>query len=154
MDFQRFAMGTVTVETKNSPFSIRLLRLLLLEQDASEAAKILRELKDAGMELAPCVAANQAEFQHALSSGKFDAIVSAWKFAGAETQEALRMLRESNRETPLVLVTGESEERAAEDCIKCGAADYVSRDRLARLPFALKRAAGEHGSADEATRLR
>ena len=154
MFFQRFAMGTVTVEKKNSTSSIRLLRLLLLEQNPSDAARILRELKDSGLEIAPCIAANQSEFQQALSSGKFDAVISAWTLADDDGQEALRILRESCREIPLVLVTGESEEKASAECLKCGAIDYVSKDRLARLPFALKRAVGEHRLSDETTRLR
>src|ERR1700752_143875 len=127
MFFQRFAMGTVTVEKKNSTSSIRLLRLLLLEQNPSDAAKILRELKDSGLEIAPCVAANQSEFQHALRSGKFDAVISAWTLAADNGQEAVSILRESCREIPLVLVSGESEEKASAECLKCGAIDYVSK---------------------------
>jgi PAS domain S-box-containing protein len=147
-------MGTVTVETKNSISSVRLFRLLLLEQDTANAVKILRELKDSGLEIAPCIAANQSELRNALTSGKFDAVISGWTFASNETQEALRMIRESCQGTPLVLVTGEPEEKAAEDCLKCGAVDYVSRDHLARLCFALKRVLAEAPSADEATCLR
>lgn len=147
-------MGTVTVESRNSTSSIRLLRLLLLEQDPADAAEILRELKASGLEIAPCIAANQSEFQNAVNSGKFDAVISARTLADGDGLEALRILRESSRETPLVLVTGEPEEKAAAECLKCGAIDYVSRDRLGRLPFALKRAVGEHRLSDETNRLR
>jgi len=147
-------MGTVTIETKNPASSIRLLRLLLLEHDPSEAANILRELKDLGLEMAPCHAADAVEFRKALSSGKFDVIICAWTLADVDGQKALRALRKNHGDTPLVLITGESEEKAAEDCGRCGAVDYVSKDRLARLPFALKRAVGEHRLAGEVARLR
>jgi PAS domain S-box-containing protein len=147
-------MGTVTIEAKNPAFSIRLLRLLLLEQDHSSAAKILRELKESGLEIAPCIAGGAQECKKALNSGKYDAIISTWKLADGDGQEVLRELRENHGDTPLVLVTGESEEKAAEDCARCGAVDYVSKDRLARLPFALKRAVSERRLAVEVARLR
>jgi two-component system cell cycle sensor histidine kinase/response regulator CckA len=147
------AMGTLTVETKNSTSSVRLLRLLLLDQDTSDAAKILRELKEAGLEIAPCVAGNKLEFKNALSSKKFDAVISTWAYSDADGQEALQILHESRGETPLVLVTGASEEKAAQECARCGAIDYVTRDRLARLPFALKRALGEQRLKEETARL-
>jgi len=147
-------MGTVTIEARNPAFSIRLLRLLLLEQDPSNAANILRELKESGLEIAPCIAGDALEFKKALNSGKFDLIISAWKLADGDGREALDILRKNHGDTPLVLVTGEPEAKAAEDCARCGAVDYVSKDRLARLPFALKRAVGEHRLAVEVARLR
>lgn len=147
-------MGTVTIETKNPASSIRLLRLLLLEQDPADSAKIQRELQDSGLEIAPCIAVDALEFKKALNSGKFDAVISAWKLADGDGQEVLHALRENRCDAPLVLVTGEPEEKAAEDCAKCGAVDYVAKDRLARLPLALKRAVSEQRLALEVARLR
>ena len=86
-------MGTVIVQTKDSGPSVRLLRLLLLAQDTSDVTKILRELKDAGLEIAPCVAENQLELQSALNGENFDAVISTWTFAESDGQEALRVLR-------------------------------------------------------------
>lgn len=147
-------MGTVTVETKNSVSSIRVLRLLLLEQDPSDAAQMLRKLKDSGLEIAPCIAGDKEEFKNALKTGNFDAVISAWKLADGDGQQALRILHDNRSNIPLLLVTGEPEEEAAEECARCGAVDYVSRDHLARLPFALRRAVGEHRLSAESARLR
>ena len=147
-------MGTVTVETKNSVSSIRVLRLLLLEQDPSDAAQMLRKLKDSGLEIAPCIAGDKEEFKNALKTGNFDAVISAWKLADGDGQQALRILHDNRSDIPLLLVTGEPEEEAAEECARCGAADYVLKDCLARLPFALRRAVGEHRLSAESARLR
>ena len=147
-------MGTVTVETISSNASTRPLRLLLLEQNASDADQILRELKNSGLEIEPCIAGNQLEFKNALSLGKFDAVISAWTPSDGDGQAKLRVLLETCRETPLVLISGESDEKAAAECDKCGALDYVSKDRLARLPFALSRAMGEYRLREEKARLR
>jgi len=147
-------MGTVIVQMKDSGPSARLLRLLLFAQDTSDGEKILRQLKDSGLEIAPCVAENQLQFQNTLESGKFDAVITACAFSDSDSKEALRVLREYCRTTPLLLVTAEKEEKAVADCAKCGAIDYVSKDRLARLPFALKRAVDAHRMSEETARLR
>ncbi len=147
-------MGPVTVETKISASSAPALRLLLLEQDSSEAARILGELKRAGLAITPCIAGNQLEFKHALSHEKFDVVLSAGRLPDSDGLEALQFLRASGLETPFVLLTGESEEKAAGECMKFGASDYVTKDRLARLPFALKRALGEQQLLEDAARMR
>src|SRR5437879_10136974 len=101
----RLSMGPVTVEIKNSASTMNVLRLLLLEENASDAARILRELKSAGVEIAPTIAGNQLEFKNALHAGKFDAVVAAWKLPDGDGLEALQILRASGHKTPLVLVT-------------------------------------------------
>jgi DNA-binding response OmpR family regulator len=147
-------MGTVIVETRKSTSSPRLLRLLLLEQATSDAAKILRELKESGLEIKTCIAANRLEFDNALGSGRFDAVIATRTLTDDEGLELLRILEESSRETPLVLVTGESEDKATAECLKCGSIDYVSSDRMARLPFVLRHAACGQQSPQELTEAR
>lgn len=147
-------MGPVTVEIKNSASSMNVLRLLLLEENASDAARILRELKHAGLEVAPTIAGNQLEFKNALYAGKFDAVVAAWRLPDGDGLDALQILRASGHETPFVLLTTESEEQAAEKCIRSGAHDYVLKNRLGRLPFALKRAIRANELLEETTRNR
>jgi len=146
----------MTVETKSaaSAASARVLRVLLLEADSSNAARILRELKDAGLEVVPTIAGNQSEFKNALGAGTFDAVISSWKLSVSDDLEWLQILRDCGRDTPFVLVTGASEEKAAAECIDCGANDYVLKDRLGRLPFALKRALVEHQLLEETASLR
>src|SRR5437879_9793740 len=100
-------MGPVTVEIKNSASSMNVLRLLLLEENASDAARILRELKNAGLRITPTIAGNQLEFKNALYAGKFDAVVAAWRLPDGDGLEALQILRASGHETPFVLVTTE-----------------------------------------------
>ena len=123
-------MGPMTVETKRSTAAARAVRVLLLEDNSSDAAMILRELKDAGMEIVPSIAGNQSEFRNALSAGNFDAVISAGKLPDSDGLEALQILRASGHDIPYVLVTGAADEKAAAECIRCGANDYVSKDRL------------------------
>ncbi len=59
-------------------------------------------------------------------------------------------MREIGRDIPFLLVTGTLGEEAAVECIKQGATDYILKDRISRLPVALKRAIGEKALRDEA----
>jgi len=57
--------------------------------------------------------------------------------------EALQVLRSQNLDTPLILVTGSLGEERAVECLKQGATDYVLKDRISRLPLAVRRALEE-----------
>jgi len=150
----KFAMGPMTVESKTSNIVARAVRVLLLGEDSLEAARILRELKDAGLAIAPSIARNQVEFGNALSTGKFDAVISAGNTPDSDGLEALRMLRAGGHDIPFVLVTGVSDEKAAAECIRWGANDYVLKDSLGRLPFSLRRALSEHQLLEESVQMR
>ena len=53
--------------------------------------------------------------------------------------ERLQRLSDS---IPLVVVVDPADEAMAVECLQKGAADYILRDRMARLPFAVRRALG------------
>ena len=57
--------------------------------------------------------------------------------------DALEILKRSGKDIPLIVVTGSLGDEAAVECIKQGAADFVLKDRPARLPTAVQRALEE-----------
>ena len=61
----------------------------------------------------------------------------------------LELLRREDLDIPLILVTGALGEEKAVECIKQGATDYVLKDRLARLPVAVRRALHEKRLREE-----
>ncbi len=63
--------------------------------------------------------------------------------------EAFRLLKQSGKDIPFILVTGTLGEEAAVDLIKEGVADYILKDRLVRLPSAVRRALQEKTTRDE-----
>jgi PAS domain S-box-containing protein len=72
-----------------------------------------------------------------------DVILSDCKLPGFSPSKALEILRESNLDVPLILVSGTIGEEAATALIREGAADYVSKDRMGRLSMAVSRAMAE-----------
>src|SRR5207249_8806601 len=52
-------------------------------------------------------------------------------------RDALKIARDARPQTPVIVVTGSLDEETAADYIKDGAADYVLKTHLTRLPAAL-----------------
>jgi PAS domain S-box-containing protein len=58
--------------------------------------------------------------------------------------QALKEVKEFNPEIPFILCTGSINEETAVECIKAGADDYIIKEHLTRLPFAVKEALEQH----------
>jgi signal transduction histidine kinase len=67
---------------------------------------------------------------------------------------ALESLRQQEKNIPFILVTGSLGEEAAVECIKKGASDYILKDRVARIPVAVRRALEEKTLREEHERLK
>src|SRR5271157_3606305 len=119
------------------------LRILLLEKSSQDAEAILEELRNAGLAIECTVVADRSGFEGALSSGEFAAVLAVDCLPGWNGIEALHCLRDFGKDTPFLLLTGSLGEEAAAEFIRQGFNDYVWKDRLTRLPVALKRALEE-----------
>ncbi len=128
------------------------LRLLILDDDALDADLCIRELKKAGFTLRADVVDTQDGFAEKLQSRDYDLILSDFRIPTWSGIGAFRHLKESGKDIPFILVTGTLGEEAAVDLIKEGIADYILKDRLARLPLAVERALQEKSTRDERER--
>jgi PAS domain S-box-containing protein len=143
-------MKTGTLEEIDTSKPMAPLHVLIVENSPNDVALILRELRKAGLYLDHTLAENKEQFRRALQQDHFDSILSDYRLPGWAGLEALQELRETGRDIPFLLVTGTLGEEAAVECIKQGATDYILKDRMSRLPVALKRAIGEKTLRDEA----
>ena len=67
--------------------------------------------------------------------------------------EALALLRKSGKDIPFLVVTTTLGDEAAVEYIKAGAADYLPKHRLDRLPAALARVLREKSQRREVGRV-
>lgn len=81
--------------------------------------------------------------QQLLQKETYDAVLADYRLPQFTAHQVLKILRQSEQEIPLILVTGSLGEEAAVECIKAGMADYVLKDRLFRLPMVLERSLQE-----------
>ena len=131
----------------------RPLRALILEDDPHDAELVLAMLKRVGPEVNSAVVDSPAGLQQELDRNDCDLILSDYNLRTWTAIEALEMLKRSGKDIPFVVVTGSVGDEAAVECIKQGAADYVLKDRLQRLPLAVERALRDKAHRQEAARL-
>jgi transcriptional regulator with GAF, ATPase, and Fis domain len=118
------------------------MRALLLEDNADDASLVAFELESSGYKAKCERVATEADYRRAVSS-RPDIILADYTLPGFNARAALAILRELALDIPLIVVTGSVGEDKAVECMREGAADYLIKDRLARLGQAVKRALEE-----------
>jgi len=119
------------------------LRVLLVEHDTADIELCRDVLKRAGFTLDLRVAATAEQFAACLGDADFDVVLADYRLPEWNGMEALELLHKQSRDIPFILVTGTLGDESAVECIKQGATDYVLKDRLARLPEAVRSALHE-----------
>jgi PAS domain S-box-containing protein len=128
----------------NSPEDIPgQLRILLLEDDPSDAELILRAVGNGGITHVSKSVQVRDEFRAALTEFGPDLVLSDYQLSGFNGIDALTIVRERNPDLPFILVTGALGEEFAVETIKRGATDYILKDRLSHLVPAILRAMRE-----------
>jgi PAS domain S-box-containing protein len=128
---------------------IRTIRILHVEDNPRDAKLCHFELERAGFGVQADIVATSEDFLAALDSATYDIVLADYRLPGWCGLDALAILRERGRETPFILVTGTIGEELAVESIKKGAADYILKDRLARLSLAVERAIAEVATLQE-----
>ncbi|HEV2381308.1 MAG TPA: PAS domain S-box protein [Terriglobia bacterium] len=147
-------MRTLSQPTTRNPESrrARALRVLYVEDSADDAKLSIRQLEQAGFSPTTDIVDSPEPFAEALRATSYDVVLADNNIPGWSGTEALEMLQHHGWDVPFILVTGSLGEEPAVEFIKKGATDYVLKDRLARLPFAVERALKEKSVRDERRR--
>lgn len=127
----------------------RKLRALVVEDCLSDSELMFRELRKGGFDSEPEIVQTAAEFADRIRRNKYEIILADYRLPGWNGMETVEILRQEGLDIPVVLVSGDLGELKAVDCIKQGAADYVLKDHLARLPQCVRRAIEEKELRDE-----
>ncbi|MBN3039117.1 MAG: hybrid sensor histidine kinase/response regulator [Candidatus Omnitrophica bacterium] len=96
-----------------------------------------------------------AEGLDKISADTFDLIVVDYKMPGMTGLEMVKKLKENNVDIPVIMATGEGDEKIAAEVMKIGAYDYVVKDDVPKgsLSLALKRTVENYGNKKERERL-
>jgi PAS domain S-box-containing protein len=128
----------MTIDLKRLSVS-PLLRVLMLMDSEAESDALAHDLRRAGFELALRRATSEAAYLAELDS-PLDLILADNALPEFDAMRALQILRTSELDIPLIVVTESSSEAAAIECVSLGAADFLFKDRPARLGSAVARA--------------
>jgi two-component system, cell cycle sensor histidine kinase and response regulator CckA len=135
-----------------STSSVQTLRILYAEDNPHDARLSLRQLTQAGFEPVADVVGTAEEFTESLRSTQYDLVLADYRIPGWSGISALEVLQQQQKELPFILVTGTLGEERAVECIKNGAADFILKDQLSRLPVAVRKALEERALREEKAR--
>lgn len=133
------------------------LRVLILEDRPADAELVAHELDHAGFAPAWTRVDTEAAFREALAD-PIDLILADYHVPGFGATRALEVLAALGLNIPVIIVSGTIGEDLAVAALHAGAADYLMKDRLARLGPAVthaleaRRLRKEQQAAEDAAR--
>src|SRR5262249_36572707 len=128
-----------------------ILRILVLEDQPDDAELVISELRRAGLKFEWERVDNEADYTARLASQP-DIILADYSLPQYNAPQALKRVKEFDLDIPFILVTGSVGEETVVEIMREGAADYLLKDRLARLPRAVDRVVQEKRLRDETRR--
>ncbi len=129
------------------------LRALIIDDVPDDAVLMAAALQDGGFRVAFERVDSAAGLEAALRLGPWDVILSDHAMPGFSSERALERLAELDSAPPVIVVSGAIGEEATVAAMRAGAVDFVSKDRLVRLPAAVARALNEAALERERRRL-
>lgn len=120
--------------------------ILLLEDSVADAELVTHELRRAGLQFILRHVSSEKEFLGELDKFDPDIVLSDFSLPQYTGLDALRAVNRKGRDLPFILVTGSQTEEVAVECMREGAADYILKTNLFRLPSAVSNALKRLGS--------
>jgi len=127
----------------------RKLQVLAVEDDPTEIELTMLALQRGGFDAVYAAVQTREEFTERLHHADYDVILTGYNLPSWNGMETVEVLREEGLDIPVIVVSGYLGELKAVECIKQGAADYVLKDHLLRLPDAVGRALREKKVREE-----
>ena len=133
-----------------APMSV--LKILHLEDNRLDASLTEATLVADGLEADILRVDTRDAFSAALESDRFDVIIADYNLPVFDGLSAQILAGKLRPEIPFIFLSGSIGEETAVERLKDGATDYVLKDRMARLPAAIRRALAEAAERTERRR--
>jgi len=117
----------------------KLLRVLQVEDNESDASLIVRHLKKAGHTVQAFRVQDAERMRLALTTQVWDVVIAGYHLPHFDAPAAMRILRETGIDLPFVLVSGAIGDDLGVRMMEAGAHDYLSKTHLDRLAAAVER---------------
>ncbi|QQS36668.1 MAG: PAS domain S-box protein [Ignavibacteriales bacterium] len=116
------------------------IRIVFVEDYLPDMDLAVKRLEKNGILVNPVRVESEKEFRNALINFQPDIVITDYILPSFEGKKVLIISKESDPDLPVIILTGTINEKIAVDCMKAGAADYVLKSNLERLPFAVSEA--------------
>jgi two-component system cell cycle sensor histidine kinase/response regulator CckA len=114
------------------------LRLLILEDNPSDAEMVMYLLRRAGYDLVAERVETEEEFRRHLQPAP-DIVIADFSLPGFDALSAIKIVQDIPQDIPFILVTGTIGEEAAVEMLRAGAGDYLIKGQLTRLASVVDR---------------
>jgi two-component system cell cycle sensor histidine kinase/response regulator CckA len=131
----------------------RSIRALLIEENEDTVALLLRALQRGGYEPQIRRVDSPTSMHLALQQEAWDIVLADWDLPRFSALFALEMLKSQRLDLPFIIVSGPIGQEVAISALKAGAHDFVDKQNLDRLVFAVERGlreAAEHRARQKA----
>jgi PAS domain S-box-containing protein len=108
-------------------------RILIVEDQLSDAVLTMRQLDQVLIAPSTRVVETEEDFLDALTGFQPDLVLSDYRMPRFDGLRALNLTLQHAPETPVIILTGSTNEDTAVECMKAGAADYVIKEHSKRL---------------------
>jgi PAS domain S-box-containing protein len=117
-----------------------LLKILFIDDLPADVELAVKQLEREMLRFEYTTVCTSADLGKALTNFRPDLIISDYIMPSFNGMQALEQVKEFDSEIPFILFTGSVNEETAVDCIKAGAKDYIIKEHITRLPYAVKEA--------------
>lgn len=125
------------------------LKILIVEDNQSDADLLKRELKKAGLDFIAEIVQTRVSFEQALVNFNPDIILSDYSLPSFDAVTAFRIKQNKNAHIPFIIVSGIIGEENAVELIKDGVTDYVSKAKLFTVATKISRALSDTAIRNE-----
>jgi PAS domain S-box-containing protein len=115
------------------------LLVLIVEDSEDDVLLMVRALKDGGYEPEYLRVETAEAMRSVLREKTWDVILSDYRLPRFDGLAAIALLKETDLDIPLIVVSGAIGEETAVECMRSGAQDYVMKGNISRLASAVDR---------------
>lgn len=140
---------TVAGNTESRINNHQSLRVLIVEDSEDDVLLIIRELKKGGYNPIYERVETAAAMRKALQEKQWDIILCDYKLPQFSAPSAIALLKETNIDIPILIISGKIGEDTAAECMLVGAQDYIMKNNMSRLCPAIARELDEADSRNK-----
>jgi PAS domain S-box-containing protein/putative nucleotidyltransferase with HDIG domain len=115
------------------------IKALMIDDSEDDVLLILRELKKGGYLPDYQRIETAAAMKKALKESRWDIVLCDYKMPNFSAPSAIDLLKKTNIDLPIIIISGTIGEETAIECMRLGAQDYIMKSNLSRLCPAIAR---------------
>jgi len=120
-----------------------MINIIHVEDNPVDAELVRTQLEVAGLQCRITLIQTYDELESILHRDEFDLVLANDRLPGCDGLSALKLVKELRADVPFIFISGTKEDEIVIECLTQGATDFVLKENVGRLKFAVIRALEE-----------